>query len=113
MNSQEYLYLVSEVSELKALLAELPSANVINRMGLESRLKAAESALVGQGSLQLVKKAKLTFRGRPVFGSKGIAAEFGAKAAVYFAEAFAAAAAALAENLRYMGPIPDKEKTSF
>lgn len=113
MNHQEYLYLSSEVSQLEELLAEIPSANVINRMGLESRLKAARNALAGQNPLQLIKKAKLTFRGRPVFGSHGVAADFASKAAGYFTEAFSAVAAGLAENLRYMGPIPDKEKNQL
>ncbi len=38
------------------------------------------------------------------------AADFGSKAASVFTDAFSAVAAGLAENLRYMGPIPDKEK---
>ncbi len=113
MNHQEYLYLSSEVSQLESLLAEIPAANVINRMGLESRLKSARTALAGQNPLQLIKKAKLTFRGRPVFGSHGVAADFASKAAGIFTDAFSAVAAGLAENLRYMGPIPDKEKNQL
>lgn len=113
MNHQEYLYLSSEVSQLETLLAEIPAANVINRMGLESRLKSARTALVGQNPLQLIRKAKLTFRGRPVFGSHGVAADFASKAAGIFTDAFSAVAAGLAENLRYMGPIPDKEKNQL
>jgi hypothetical protein len=113
MNHQEYLYLSSEVSQLESLLAEIPAGNVINRMGLESRLKCARSALAGQNPLQLIKKARLTFRGRPVFASHGVAADFAAKAAGNFTDAFSAVAAGLAENLRYMGPIPDKEKNQL
>lgn len=113
MNHQDFLYLSSEVSQLESLLAEIPAANVINRMGLESRLKSARTALAGQNPLQLIKKARLTFRGRPVFGSHGVAADFASKAAGIFTDAFSAVAAGLAENLRYMGPIPDKEKNQL
>lgn len=113
MNYQEYLYLASEVRQLEELLAEIPKANVINRKSLESRLIAARAALSGQNPLHLIKKAKLTFRGRPVFGSHGVAADFASKAAGYFTDAFSAVAAGLAENLRYMGPIPDKDKNQL
>lgn len=55
----------------------------------------------------------LTFRGRPVFGSHGIAADFGSKAAGSFAEAFSAVVAGLNESLKFMGPIPDKAKNQL
>ncbi|RYD76861.1 MAG: hypothetical protein EOP84_16345 [Verrucomicrobiaceae bacterium] len=113
MTYQEYLYLSSEVTQLEALLAEISATNVINRMGLESRLNAARHALAGQNPQQLIKKVKLTFRGRPVFGSHGMAADFASKAAGFFTDAFSAVAAGLAENLRYMGPIPEKEKNQL
>jgi len=113
MNHDEYTYLSSEVSQLESLLAEIPAANVINRMGLESRLKSARQALIGLNPLQLVQKARLTFRGRPVFGSRGVAADFGLRAAGVFTDAFSAVVAGLTENLRYMGPIPDKEKNQL
>lgn len=55
-------------------------------------------------------KAVVTFRGEPVIGTHGIAADFAAKAAGAFTDAVAAVAAGLAENLRYMGPIPHREQ---
>jgi len=45
MNHEEYLGISSEIRELESLLAEIPEDNVIERMGLESRLKAARSAI--------------------------------------------------------------------
>lgn len=113
MNHDEYISISSEVTQLESLLAEIPAEDVIDRMGLEARLKSARQALVGLNPLQLVQKARLTFRGRPVFGSRGVAADFGSKAAGVFTDAFSAVVAGLTENLRYMGPIPDKEKNQL
>ncbi|NKF31800.1 hypothetical protein HER21_35785, partial [Pseudomonas sp. BGM005] len=57
-----------------------------------------------------VETARLTFRGKPVSGSHGIAAEFAGKAARAFSDAFNAISAGMRENLNYMGPIPEKGK---
>lgn len=46
-------------------------------------------------------------------GSKGIAAEFGSKAAVAFTEAFTAIVAGVKDRLNYMGPIPDKGRNQL
>ncbi len=113
MNHDEYIYISSEVSQLEFLLAEIPAEDLIDRMGLEARLKSARQILLGLNPVRLVRKARLTFRGRPVFGSRGVAADFGAKAAGVFTDAFSAVVAGLTENLRYMGPIPDKEKNQL
>jgi hypothetical protein len=72
MNHDEYISISSEVSQLESLLAEIPVEDAIDRMGLEARLKSAKEALTGLKPLQLVQKARLTFRGRPVFGSRGV-----------------------------------------
>jgi len=53
------------------------------------------------------------FRGRPVYGSHGIAADFAARAAGAFTEAVTATAAGIADNLRYRGPIPDRQKNQL
>lgn len=107
--SNEYLSLTSEIKELEDLLAVIPEGNVIERLSLDARLESARAALAGLPQ-QIAPKAKLTFRGRPVFGSHGIAADFGGKAAGAFSDAFAAVAAGLSEGLRYMGPIPNRDK---
>ncbi|PAT35320.1 hypothetical protein [Vandammella animalimorsus] len=107
-----YLFLASEIKELESLLAEIPQENVIERLGLESRLKSAQVALEKLPK-EIAQRARLTFRGRPVLGSHGIAADFAGKAAGAFADAFAAVAAGLGENLRYMGPIPNRGKNQL
>lgn len=103
------LSIASEIRELESLLAAIPESRVIERMSLESRLEAARVALAAMPQRQ-ASKARLTFRGRPVFGSHGIAADFGGKAAGAFSDAFAAVAAALSEGLQAMGPIPGRDK---
>lgn len=103
----------SEIAELESILAKIPQAEVIARASFESRLRSAREILDGLVIAPSPKKAKLTFRGKPVFGSHGITAEFGTKAAGAFADAFAAVAAGLTESLKYMGPIPDKAKNQL
>jgi len=113
MSYDEYIYISSEIKELESLLARIPERNAINRVGLEARLKSAREAIVGFDLTQLPQKARLTFRGRPVFGSYGVSADFASKAAGFFTDAFSAVVAGITENLRYMGPIPDKQKNQL
>jgi hypothetical protein len=113
MSHDEYIFVSSEIKELEALLAQIPARNAINRIGLEARLKSAKEAISGFNPAQSPKKAKLTFRGRPVFGSYGVSADFASKASGYFTDAFSAVVAGITENLRYMGPIPDKQKNQL
>jgi hypothetical protein len=103
----------SEIAELEGILAAMPQTEVIARISFESRLRSAKAELAAIANSLVVKKAKLTFRGKPVFGSHGIAADFGTKAAGAFSDAFSAVAAGLSESLQYMGPIPDKAKNQL
>jgi hypothetical protein len=48
-----------------------------------------------------------------VFGSHGVSADFASKASGFFTDAFSAVVAGITENLRYMGPIPDKQKNQL
>lgn len=113
MNYDEYLSFISEIRELKELLAEIPTTNIIERISLESRLKSAEAAILNVKESELNYKARLTFRGKPVLGSHGILADFGTKVAGIFSEIVTAIAAGLSDNLQDMGPIPDKQKNQL
>jgi hypothetical protein len=113
MTYEKYIALSSEIKALESLLSDIPAENVIERVGLEHRLTTARDLIANITEYQLVHKARLTFRGRPVFGTHGIAADFASKAASSFTDAVSAIAAGLAENLRYMGPIPDKQKNQL
>jgi hypothetical protein len=111
--SNDYQALSSEIQELESIIADIPADDVIERKSFLSRLSSAKLLLEGLASQPRLEKARLTFRGRPVFGSYGIAADFGSKASGAFADAFAAVVAGLNESLRYMGPIPDKAKNQL
>lgn len=113
MNHDEFLFLSTEVAELEAILGEMPGDRVIDRMGFEGRLQQAKEELAQHASTPMAKKASLTFRGPPVFGSQGIAAEFATKASGFFTEAFAAIVAGINDNLRYKGPIADKQRNQL
>ena len=113
MNHDEYIFVSSEVKQLESLLADMPEQNVISRMGLEARLRSAREAIAGFDPAQWPRKARLTFRGRPVFASHGVSAEFAAKASGFFTDAFSAVVTGVTENLHYMGPIPGKQKNQL
>ncbi|CAN7205177.1 hypothetical protein [Brucella pseudogrignonensis] len=100
--------LMSEVAELEAILARIPVSNVIERAGFEQRLKSARARLGQAADVFEPERTRLTFRGLPVVGSKGISAEFGSKAVVGFSDAFSAIIAGMKNPLNYMGPVPDK-----
>lgn len=112
MNNQ-HLSVVAEIRELEELLAVIPEENVIERMSLEARLQTARDLLATMPQAKETPRARLTFRGRPVFGSHGISADFGAKAAGAFSDAFAVVAAGLSESLRHIGPIPNRDRNQL
>lgn len=107
------LSLESEIKEILEILANIPSENVIERIAFEERLATAEMALSNLPAHREMEKARLTFRGRPVVGSHGIAVDFASKASGAFFDAFAAVAASLNESLNFMGPIPDKSRNQL
>ncbi|MDD4837479.1 MAG: hypothetical protein PHU72_10325, partial [Dethiosulfovibrio sp.] len=75
---------VAEINELEELLSTIPKERVIERMSLEARLKAAQDLLAVLPETKEAPKARLTFRGKPVLGTHGILANFGAKAVDIF-----------------------------
>lgn len=105
--------MMAEIHELEEMLAAIPQDRVIDRMSLESRLQIVREMLDALPKTVEALKARLTFRGKPVFGSHGISADFGAKAAGAFSEAFTVVAAALNESLRDMGPIPNRDRNQL
>lgn len=113
MTYDEYISISSEIKQLESLLSEIPARNVLQRMSLQTRLNAARNAIANVTEYQLVHKARLTFKGKPVLGTHGIVAEFASKAAGAFTDAVSAIAAGLDDNLKYMGPIPDRQKNQL
>jgi len=105
--------LAAEIVELEALLAQIPEENVLERFGFEQRLQLARESVNAVVALSEPERMQLTFRGEPVRGSNGIAAEFGSKASIFFTEAYTATIAGIKDRLKYMGPIPDKAKNQL
>jgi hypothetical protein len=103
--------LLSEIKEIEGILDTMRPDALIERFSFEKKLQNARLALEQLEPLERVPETlRLTFRGSPVNASSGISAEFAGKASNAFADAFAAVRAGNNDNLRYMGPIPDKSK---
>ena len=113
MNHREYDMLASEILQIEQLLKDIPVTRAIERIGLESRLSEARQKLKNIQRKNAHHRAIVTFRGQPVVGTHGIVAEFASKAAGAFSEAVATIAASLTENLKYMGPIPNRERNQL
>lgn len=107
--NKEYAFFAAEISQLNALLAIIPAEDVIDRMSLSARLESAKEALQ-KIPMNASTKAKLTFRGKPILRSEGISADFAAQALRGFTDAFSTVASSLQENLKNIGPIPDKNR---
>lgn len=109
MNIQEYRQLLAEKATLGNLLEQLPESRVIERMGLEARKREVEELLASQPTpTREPVRARLTFRGRPIVGSHGMFAEFGAKVVNAFADAVAAIGASQTTALGTRGVIPGR-----
>ena len=110
MNRQEHILLLAERTTLQCLLEDTTPDDVLERSGLEARLEEVQEQLAAAGTLgREPARAKLTFRGRPVIGSYGIFAEFGANATNAFTDAVAKVAAALSGPLAAKGPVPNRQ----
>ena len=95
-------------SLLEKLIAQSSPGNVIGRMSLESRLQEVEEELQSyEGYDHRPTSARLTFRGKPVVGNRGIRADFGSEAVKAFSEgAVTRVGAGQGQALASSGPIP-------
>ncbi|MEO5378505.1 MAG: hypothetical protein H7832_12105 [Magnetococcus sp. DMHC-6] len=111
MNIQEYHFLLAERGELERILAKISPSRVIDRLSFQSRLDSVNAELEKfPSSMREPVSARLTFRGRPVVGSYGIFAEFGAEAVAKFSKMVAAFAASFAGPLGQRGAIPNRDQ---
>lgn len=112
MTRNEQLQLVAEQKELKLMLQHIPTEALLDRMGLEERLKDIEGQVGAEPKLAPEPaRARVTFRGKPVVGSHGIFAEFGTEVMKSFTEVVTAMAASHASGpLKPKGPIPGREE---
>ncbi len=111
MNIHEYRFLLSEVGTLNALIARIPHDHVIERMGFEHRLRQVEGELKAyEGYSPEVVEARLTFRGKPVSGSRGGSANFLSNVTKRFATAIHYIGASQKYvNLNPSGAVRDKK----
>ena len=110
MNLQEYCQLQAEKGALERLLADLPTERLIERIGLEARKQEIDEALAAQPAPSREPiRARLTFRGKPIVGSYGIFAEFGAGIVGAFSDAVAAIGASHVGPLGARGILPGKD----
>lgn len=110
MDQTRYLHLLGERRALQQMISDTPEADVIDRGSLVARLAAVESELSVQPPPRVRARARLTFRGRPVAGSHGIVAEFGAAAVAAFTDAVAAIGASRSMPLAASGPLPHRDQ---
>lgn len=111
MNIQERNQLLAERTTLERMLASIPQSSVIDRMSLEARKSRVEAALAAALSTSREPaRARLTFRGKPIVGSHGVYAEFGAKAISAFADAVAAIGSSQTKALGTRGVIPNRDE---
>lgn len=108
MNIHDYRFLLSEQGTLKKLISQSSPGNAIGRRSLEARLRQVEKELEAyEGFSPHLVNARLTFRGKPVVGSRGINADFGTDAANEFAESVTRIGAGWRSPLPTSGRIPN------
>ncbi len=110
MRKAEYIEINAEIASLKLILAGIPSSDVIDQLSVKNRISDLESRLSSDPlDTRVPKKAKLTFRGKPVVGSYGIYAEFGARVMGAFSETVAIVSASITGALTSLvGPVPNR-----
>lgn len=99
---------------LNERLQSIPASAQLTRNSILDRLEALDEELsrLPQAGRSPA-RARLTFDGRPVIGSQGVFADFGAKALSRFSDAVATVAASLTAPLAAMGPIPGREQNQI
>lgn len=108
MNIHNYRFLLSERGTLKRLISNSPASDVIGRTSLGYRLRQVEEELEAyKGYSPRLVNARLTFRGKPVVGSRGMNANFAAETVDAFARSVARVGAGWRAPLPATGPIPD------
>lgn len=115
MDRHDRVRLESERNMLLRMLADIPDTDALDKASLEQRLAEVDEELSALSPLpgREPVRTKLTFNGRPVIGTEGILADFGAKAMTAFVDSIAMVAASLAAPLSTTGPIPNRQKNQL
>lgn len=113
MNQSQYSSLIAEINTVSDLLERAQSGSILQRKSFEYRLNELKEKLKTVDKLRIKKKAVITFRGKPVDGSKGITADFSGKAIDGLNEMVATVVASLNNDLKHKGPIPNRTKNQL
>lgn len=103
--------LAAELAMVEAMLREIPSGRVLERIGLEERADALREALSTLGPAPTI--VALTFRGAPVEGSRAIVADFAGKVLSAFSEAVGTLVASITGELAESGPLTGSPERSL
>ena len=77
MNARDYRFLLAERATLRRLIDQTGAGEAIVRAGFQHRLRDVEAELAAYGERATrLGSARLTFRGRPVAGDRGMTADF-------------------------------------
>jgi len=100
---------------VSGLLKRTTEADILTRLGLESRLRDLDAEIAAQDlePIETYASAALFFGGRPVVGSVGIEAEFGAGAVSTFQDLVAKVLAKNTAGLGEKGPVANKSEATM
>lgn len=113
MNRTEFTHAQAEISFLDRM-AQKPGLSRITQLSLQSRKQQLIDSLRNPDrGVFSPAKAVITYKGSPVQGVHGIAAEFSSVATSKFSDAVAAIAANLSGVLNDFGPIPNKSQNQI
>ena len=108
MNHKEYTFTASEITQLEYILSLLPESRVVERIGVNYRLKKARESLEGIPIPPKPKTVHIDFRGEPVVDGVGIDANLAGKTITAFAESTAIAILDSTGELKNTGAIPTR-----
>ncbi len=114
MNLQERHDLEAELTFLSRVIEDTPEERFFERAGFEHRKKEIERIIRESQSLEKEPtKAFVTFRGKPVIGTRGIFAKFAGEALSAFSDAIATVGASMNNDLGARGQVPERDKFSM
>ena len=109
MRYEEYADYASEIGQLERMLGELSDDMVIERIGLEHRLKTAKGTISCVSVPPRPKKIWAMFYGKPLSDTSAIDTNFGAEAVGMVSDVIRLATAGLTGTLGATGQVPRNE----
>jgi len=114
MKTLQYLNVLAEYHAVEKMIAEMPESAAITRMSMEHRLRSLREEMDEMANAKPTGiRGTLSFRGRPVVESYGIAAVFGTKAIEAFEKIVAARAVSFTSPLSQKGRLPNRDQYSL